>query len=159
LNERLSLPFTRYFYFKPDTPAASLFSARVAARKTVARDIGQYSAYGKEGWNDEVLVGDTLREPENQVEALVADAEIPGPGGEEGEKIERPASRVTEADQKGDQQSLDRALERSLVLVVKNEEGRWMFPSARIVRGETLDQVSSLYLSISIPPPPKRTSN
>jgi len=47
---------------------------------TPARDIGIYDAYGKEGWNDEVLVGAKESEPEWQVEMLVRDAEGSGVG-------------------------------------------------------------------------------
>lgn len=57
LNERLALPFSRYFYFKPRSPAAAAFKAEVRERSgVVGRDVAGYQAYGDEGWNDEVLL-------------------------------------------------------------------------------------------------------
>lgn len=80
LNERLALPFTRYFYFKKGTPADAEWKRKAKERLTPARDIGIYDAYGKEQWNDEVLVGARESEPEWQVEMLVRDAEGSGVG-------------------------------------------------------------------------------
>ncbi|KAK1821451.1 hypothetical protein LTR12_004175 [Friedmanniomyces endolithicus] len=74
LNERLALPFTRYFYYKKGTPGDAEWKRKIKVRKTPARDIGVYAAYGDEGWNDEVLVGDRTAERESVVEALVRDA-------------------------------------------------------------------------------------
>lgn len=51
------------------------WKAKQKTRKSAARDIGVYSGYGDEAWNDEVLVGDSTAEYESQVEALIADAE------------------------------------------------------------------------------------
>ena len=107
-------------------------------RKTPARDIGVYSAYGDEGWNDEVLVGERIAEPEEQVEALLRDAEKEEREGADPdgavvkrEVVERPMPRVTEADRVGDLRSLNRALERTLYLVVKGGEAAgWKFPTA-----------------------------
>lgn len=62
LNERLALPFTRYFYFKKGTPADLEWKRKVKERHTPARDIGVYNPYAKEGWDDEVRVGDKLGE-------------------------------------------------------------------------------------------------
>ncbi|KAJ9667059.1 hypothetical protein H2201_002894 [Coniosporium apollinis] len=149
LNERLALPFTRYFYFKKDTPADIEWKRKAKTRLTAARDIGIYHAYGKEGWNDEVLVGAKESEPEHQVEALLKDMEVPAAGEasagaeagamvEKREEVERPMSRVTEADRRGDLKSLDRLLQRSLYLVVKNGEGRWTFPCDRLIGREGL---------------------
>lgn len=135
----------------------------MAERKTPARDIGVYSAYGEEGWNDEVLVGERISEPEEQVEALLRDAEKEGgregaetEGGEtEGavvkrEGVERPVPRVTEADREGNKRSLNRMLERTLYLVVKRREGLmgeeagWRFPAALLEKNkqESLHTVS-----------------
>lgn len=114
-----------------------------------------YNAYGEEGWNDELLVGDRISEPEEQVEALIRDAQGIVTGGDqregEGTKkdtsadtgIQRPMPRVTEADKKGDQSSLDRKLDRSLYLLVKNKDGRWRFPEDMIKGREGLHQVRS----------------
>ncbi len=126
-------------------------------RKTPARDIGIYNAYGEEGWNDEVLVGERIAEPEEQVEALLRDAEKEGREGADPDGavvkrdvVEKPMPRVTEADRVGDLRSLNRALERTLYLVVKGGEGLmgeevgWRFPTALLERGnkESLHTVS-----------------
>ncbi|KAI9702577.1 MAG: 54S ribosomal protein L17 mitochondrial [Candelina mexicana] len=139
LNERLALPFTRYFYYPKGTPADADWKRKFKERQTPARDIGVYSAYGKEGWNDEVLVGAEESEPEKQVEALVKDAEG------EREIAERPMPRVTDADKTGDQKSLNRKLARSLYLLVKGESG-WIFPSAEIAGRENLHQAAERIL-------------
>jgi len=163
LNERLALPFTRYFYFKKGTPADIEWKRKAKDRLTPARDIGVYNAYGKEGWNDELLVGAEESEPEHQLEALLKDAEAPGVGtsaaaetmdankdvdttateiaAAKRTEVERPASRVSEADEKGDLSSLDRALQRTLYLLVKNKDGRWIFPSAQLAGREHLHTV------------------
>jgi large subunit ribosomal protein L46 len=154
LNERLALPFTRYFYYKKGTPADREWKRKAKQRLTPARDIGVYNAYGDNGWNDELLIGDRTSEPEEQVEALIRDAEGLTIGGEapEGESqkkdtsqdiaVQRPLPRATEADQKGDQTSLNRALDQSLYLLVKNKDGRWRFPEGLIEGREGLHQVS-----------------
>jgi large subunit ribosomal protein L46 len=126
-----------------------------------------YSGYGDEAWTDEVLVGDETAELEAQREALIRDAEgrlIKGAepvGDEEANKekvsgdaqmgggtrkelelhVERPASRVTEADMKTDTLSLNRKLDQTLYLLVKNKEGRWRFPEDRLFVKEDLNMV------------------
>lgn len=134
-------------------------------RKTPARDIGVYNAYDREtGWFDEVLVGAKESEPEHQIEALVQDAESEiklkeelGDGREEEEaqgagignkkriqKIQRPLPRATEADKARDLKSLDRALTRTLYLLVKGG-GKWGFPTSGLEGRESLHTVSSFY--------------
>ena len=118
-------------------------------RLTPARDIGSYSGYGSEAWNDELLVGAPESEPGHQVEALLKDAEPPAVGEEEGasslkrEPVEKPMSRTTQADEEGDKRSLNRLLQHSLYLVVKNAEGRWNFPHTRVIGKESLHTVCS----------------
>ncbi|KAF2765118.1 hypothetical protein EJ03DRAFT_319962 [Teratosphaeria nubilosa] len=173
LNERLALPFTRYFYYKRATPAGNEWKRKIRARKTPARDIGVYNAYSDEGWNDEVLVGDRTAEPDTAVEALVRDAEgkdiVEGEkvgdadtGGEavtgdakvgEGQRravskvvVDRPMPRVTEADHKSDLTSLNRKLDRSLYLLVKNREEQWRFPEDRVWGKENLAQAAERVL-------------
>ena len=109
-----------------------------------------YNAYGDEGWNDELLVGDKVSEPEEQWERLLRDAEVEVTerdiegGGEvvKKEQVERPMPRVTEADKAGDMKSLNRALQKTLYLVVKSRKGQWGFPSAELARQESLHTVS-----------------
>ncbi|KAK6602407.1 50S ribosomal subunit L30 (NUDIX domain-containing protein) [Botrytis cinerea] len=97
LNERLVLPFTRYFYHKKDQPADLEWKAKVKERNGVAaRDIGGYRAYGEEGWNDE-LVEEGM--------------------GEDLEKVKL-ESREGEADKR----SLARKMDETVYLVVKGKE-------------------------------------
>ncbi|EOD51563.1 putative 50s ribosomal subunit l30 protein [Neofusicoccum parvum UCRNP2] len=143
LNERLALPFTRYFYYKKGTTADLEWKRKQKQRLTAARDIGDYRAHGKEGWNDELLVGAQESEPDHQREALLKDlestgADSTGQGGKKAESAERPLPRVTEADKAGDQKSLNRMLSRTLYLLVKDGSGRWGFPQDRLVGRENL---------------------
>ncbi|KAL4812118.1 ribonuclease H-like domain-containing protein [Aspergillus spinulosporus] len=142
LNERLALPFTKYFYFKRGTPLDEDWKRKVRERQTAARDIGKYNAYGKEAWNDELLMGAKESEPEHIVEALISDAESTANNTSQDtskqEQIPRPHPRVTEADKKGDTKSLDRALQRTLYLLVQHKEGYWKLPSSPVASGETL---------------------
>ncbi|PQE03592.1 Ribosomal L46 protein [Rutstroemia sp. NJR-2017a BVV2] len=143
LNERLALPFTQYFYFKKDTPAIAAWKKHVRERNGVAaRDIGGYEAYGEEQWNDEVLVGSEVGEPERVREVLVREAEgrEEEVGGEEVQGIEV-YPRETEADRKGDMRSLERRLAETLYLVVKGGregENAWGFPRGELLGREML---------------------
>ena len=146
LNERLALPFGRYFYYEKGTPGEVEWKRKIKQRQTSARDIGVYNAYSEEGWNDELLVGAKESEPEHQLEALMKDAEDVGEEGNVAvdttkEPVERPMPRVTEADKAGDVKSLNRALQRTLYLVVKGGKGGWTFPTARLEPKEDLHTV------------------
>lgn len=155
LNERLALPFTRYFYYQRGSPGDVDWKRKIKERQTPARDIGIYNAYSKEGWNDELLVGARESEPEEQIEALFRDAQVEKKEGEENEGpvkkvdvIEKPMKRVTEADKARDMKSLNRALTRTLYLVVKSGKegengGRWGFPSSVLMGRESLHTVCS----------------
>jgi len=142
LNERQALPFTKYFYFKQRTPADEDWKRKIKERQTPARDIGKYNAYSKDAWNDEVLVGAKESEPDHMVEMLVRDAEATANATSQDtskkEEIPRPMSRVTEADNKNDQKSLDRQLQKTLYLLVEHEKGYWKFPSSPIETMESL---------------------
>lgn len=142
LNERQALPFTKYFYFKRGTPVDEDWKRKIRERQTPARDIGNYNAYSKEAWNDELLVGSPESEPANVVETLISDAESTANNTSQDtskkEEIPRPHPRVTEADQKGDTRSLNRALQRTLYLLVQSKEGYWKLPSSPVATDETL---------------------
>ncbi|EMC98889.1 hypothetical protein BAUCODRAFT_120182 [Baudoinia panamericana UAMH 10762] len=173
LNERLALPFTRYFYYKKGTPSDEEWKRKIRARKAAARDIGVYTAYGPEGWNDEVLVGDRTADRESIMEALARDAEgkdiveneRAGDADKDGQAVtgdaragegqrkelqkivvEGPMPRITEADRTNDQRSLSRKLDRSLYLLIKNKEGQWRFPEDRIYGRENLHQAAERIL-------------
>lgn len=145
LNERLALPFTRYFYFKKDTPAEANFKTIVKSRNgAVAHELGSYNAYDKkQGWNDELLVGDESSSQEALRESLCRDQETKAVDDEsQKEIVERPLPRVTKSDREGDARRLDRKLDRSLYLLVQRKEGWWGFPSAEIIGREALHQVN-----------------
>ncbi|RDW59507.1 hypothetical protein BP6252_12594 [Coleophoma cylindrospora] len=153
LNERLALPFTRYFYFKKDTPADIDWKLKAKDRGGVAaKEIGDYQAYGAESWNDELLVGDKKSDPRSVREALLKDSEMRTIEGQkpsevvEGIKVEKPLARVTEADRARDVKRLDRALDRTLYLAVKKEDGKWGFPAGSLVGRENLHQAAERVL-------------
>jgi large subunit ribosomal protein L46 len=137
LNERLALPFTRYFYYAKGTPKFVDFQKKIKARKTAARDIGLYEAYGQHKWNDEAIVGAPESEPEHQLEALLKDERPwkdenePAKATEELEEAIyiKPEPRETEADKTGDEKSLNRLLQRTLYLMVQDKSGNWRFPT------------------------------
>ncbi|KAI5362304.1 Putative ribosomal protein L46 [Septoria linicola] len=173
LNERLALPFTRYFYYKKGTPTDIEWKRKAKARRGVAgRDVGAYNAYAEDGWNDEVPIGSELGEPKDIVNKLIRDAEgknitdeavgdaqAGGAGiagdAQQGEGIrkpvgdiviERPAPRRTVADEKNDQKSLSRAMDRTLYLLVRDKQGTWHFPRDRIYGRENLHQAAERVL-------------
>lgn len=147
LNERLALPFTRYFYYKRGTTGDVEWKRKIKDRQTPARDIGRYNAYSEDAWNDELLVGASESEPDNQVAALLRDVETTGSTETEDsnkkEEVEKPLSRATEADKNDDDKSLDRLLPRTLYLLVQSKEGgQWKFPSMLVEPKESLYMVS-----------------
>jgi large subunit ribosomal protein L46 len=151
LNERLALPFTRYFYYRKGTPSEIDYKRKIKERLTAARDIGRYNPYTEDGWHDEVLVGAQESEPDHIMDALIKDVEVPVVNkfqGEEANKkqledaiLQRPMPRVTEADKSGDERSLNRALARTLYLLVKGKDGRWAFPGDALLKKESLHLV------------------
>lgn len=133
------------------------FRNKITQRKTVARDIGVYDAYSREaGWNDEVLMGAAESDPEHQKDAILNDEFVEKREGSMDTALEqlraktKPQSRITEADRTGDEKSLDRMLQRTLYLLVKNSNDSWIFPTAAVDGKESLNRVSHLhYLSSS----------
>lgn len=121
---------------------------KVKDRQGVAgRDVGGYQAYGEEGWNDEVLIGDELAKPTTIIETLLKDVEVEATEDGAAEmkivKVEKPMERYTEADKKRDFKRLDRKLARTLYLCVKMADGYWGFPQGPLIGRELLDQVST----------------
>lgn len=157
LNERISSPFARSFYFRKDQPAGIDFAIKFEERRHVmAREVGRLTRHGRDAWDDEALVdnGHEYASPEYVRERLYTEAE--SRVSEDGEAlsfadrltIERPLPRETEADRTGDVRRLDRALDRTLYLVVTDSRGRWHFPTDDVRPDEGLHEVSFLY-----PPP------
>ncbi|KAK4137131.1 hypothetical protein BT67DRAFT_438390 [Trichocladium antarcticum] len=153
LNERLTAPFRRPFYYKQDTALDLDFGIKLRERHGVpAKDIGRYNPRGRLGWNDELLVGSTTSDPAYVVDRLLADAEVRV--SEDGEPIapeervpvEAPLQRRTAADETGDVRRLDRAMDRTLYLVVRREveggEAVWEFPAGQVPTEETLHKTA-----------------
>ena len=151
------MPFTRYFYFKKDTPADHDWKLKAKERNgTPARELGGYVAYGDMAWNDELLVNEAgLSEPKHMIDSLVRDAEIRSvegkdgmptevlPGHSEEARVEKPLERWTRADKEKDTKRLDRKLERTLYLCVRGDNEGWRFPAGTLVGRENLHQVCS----------------
>ncbi|KAL2271430.1 hypothetical protein VTJ83DRAFT_801 [Remersonia thermophila] len=159
LNERLTAPFRPAFYFKPDTALDLDWRLKLRERHGVpAKDIGRYNPRGRMAWNDEVMAGSPVGDPDNIRDKLLADAEVrvsedgePIPA-EDRVPVERPMPRRTEADEKADTRRLDRALDKTLYLVVKKgsgEQARWEFPSGLVTTDEALHETAARVLAES----------
>lgn len=114
----------------------------------MAREIGRVNRGGPLEWDDELLIdqGNDLAGPDAIREKLYLEAE--SRVSEDGERlsfedrlrIDRPLSRETEADKKGDMTRLDRKLDRTLYLIVRQKD-RWEFPQSRVQPEEVLHEV------------------
>ncbi|KAF8423647.1 putative 54S ribosomal protein L17, mitochondrial [Tirmania nivea] len=147
LNERLALPFTRYFFFKKKSIAEAEY------KKRQARITDKYNPY-KEGWKDELMVGDYRWKKEDFgyqefMETTVSGDEVSETlegdvAGEVKKSVNRPMPRTTEADLKNDTKSLDRKLSRTLYLLVKKpQKGHaWKFPQADLIGQENLKEAA-----------------
>ena len=155
LNERLALPFTRYFYYQRGTPGDLEWKRKIRERLTASRDIGKFTGYSQDTWNDEILTGDNLSEPDQQVEALIRDAQDKEgisdsqTSSRKEDNIDHPISRLTDADRKNDTRSLNRAMSETLYLVVKGPQSRhgkegWILPESGLDAKEDLRMVSCL---------------
>lgn len=149
------MPFTRYFYFKKDTPA--LLDWKLKARERSwqpARELGGYNPYSEDAWNDELLVGDKLSATTEMVETIVQEG-VPravekgkGSSGEDlKDAMQRPLSRITDADRRGDETRLDRKLNRTLYLCVKREKSGWGFPAGVLEGKENLRDAAERILT------------
>lgn len=125
-----------------------------------ARDIGNYSAYTKESWNDEVLVGDKTARPQKIVELLVEEEGRQSEFiGEDGDPKLAGLKRTTDADLGQNQKSLERSLSRTLYLLVRNKAvakeqnatTSWRFPSGDVEGKEGLKEVRLLMNRSSTP--------
>ncbi|TVY47448.1 54S ribosomal protein L17, mitochondrial [Lachnellula occidentalis] len=148
LHERLALPFSRYFYFKSDTPADVLYKKQAKERGgAAARELGGYTGYGDTAWNDELLVGDGISSSAHKIDVLIKDGSAKTEDELDEEMGVQALKRHTEADRKRDEKALDRKLVRTLYLVVKSEEtGEWGFPEGEVVGRENLNQAAERVL-------------
>lgn len=128
---------------------------------TVGKDVGVYNGKASRAWDDELLVGDKLSRHETSVELLLKDAVmrvsddaeiIPE---EDRVPPEAPQPRVSEADKKGDKTRLDRAMDRTLYLVVKRDgkDAKWEFPAAALSTEENLHEVGFSFFRHSLTAP------
>ncbi|TGJ80341.1 hypothetical protein E0Z10_g8420 [Xylaria hypoxylon] len=156
LNERLVLPFRHTFYFKKDTASDLDWRIKFEERgKIASKELGRYYAQGRNAWNDELLVGSTLSNEERVREILLKDAELRVT--EDGEEappdeivpVERPMDRITEADKTNDIRRLDRALDRTLYLIVQRTDGQWQFPAEDVPTDENLHETAARALELA----------
>ena len=158
LNERLVLPFRHTLFYKKDTATDLDWRIKFEERgRIAAKELGRYYSKGRNAWNDELLVGSTLSNEDRVRDILLKDAELRVT--EDGEPakpdeivpVERPMSRITEADKTNDIRRLDRKLDRTLYLVVQTEYGKWQFPAGDATTEEALHEVC-----LSLSPQPLR---
>ncbi|KAM3524319.1 hypothetical protein NHJ13051_004597 [Beauveria bassiana] len=144
LEERLNTAFIPSIYYKPDTPRRLDWDLKVRERRgTVAKELGDYHGKSATAWDDELLVGDALSDPETTAASLLKDAqarisddaEVIAP--EDLVEAPAPVPRTTEADERNDVRRLDRKLDQTLYLVVKGEDG-WGFPADVLTESENL---------------------
>lgn len=142
----MNTPFVTSVYFKPDTARRIDWDLKVKERQgTVAKELGVYHGKSSQAWDDELKVGDQLSTQESIVKSLLKDAEARVSDDAElipeadVVPVDPPVSRVTEADRKNDLKRLDRAMERTLYLVVKGKNG-WEFPADIIPAGQNLHE-------------------
>ena len=139
--------FVKNVYLTPDTPAKMDFYMKLRARNWVVnRELGRYYGRGADAWDDELQVGDELSSQE-RVGRVLAEEGVPWISDdaetvpvEERAKPEYPLERESVADREGIVTALDRAMDRTLYLVVKGADG-WGFPRAEMAREETLHGV------------------
>ncbi|KAI1116106.1 39S mitochondrial ribosomal protein L46-domain-containing protein [Nemania sp. NC0429] len=153
LNERLVLPFRHTFFYKKDTAADLDWRIKFRERgEIVAKELGRYYAQGRNAWNDELLVGSTLSSEERLRDILLKDGELRVT--EDGEEAppdeivpaERPMDRITEADKANDIRRLDRALDRTLYLIVQRTDGQWQFPAEDVPTDQQLHETAAVAL-------------
>jgi len=159
LAARLTLPFSAKAWFKEDTPSQLDFALKMRERRgNPGRELGDYNGRAARAWDDELLVGDELSKPETLVEGLLEDSVMRV--SEDAEEIveeervpaEKPMPRRTEADEKNNQKALDRWLDKTLYLVVKEKDGKWVFPAAKVSTSEALHAVSNIRTFLFLSP-------
>jgi large subunit ribosomal protein L46 len=134
IRRALHNPFPYEFYFKQGSPLEARFTREERTREREAFGFGEDG----EGVKVEEVEADGTRAAGADQEAEESRTE------EEGEEVL--ASRIHEADVKGDVQSLDRRGDRNLYLLLleKGEKPVWRFPQGELEKGELLHQASLL---------------
>lgn len=144
LSEALQQPFPKDFYFKKGSAAEKRFDedqtssplgfSAIAAAASGSATKGKGAKASKDAGAGAAASASTPAASSN----AVADAEVEN----------RPLPRTTEADAKNDVRSLERKLDRTLYLVVKQKSGKgaatWRFPAKALnnIKRENLHDVS-----------------
>ena len=123
IHRVLHNPFPYEFYFKPGSPLEEKFKDEEIIR--------EQTAFGEDFVQEQK---EKTEDDEPEVDLFQDDTE-------------EPASRISQADMKGDVKSLDRMGERNLYLLVKGKsspQDAWRFPQGLVERSEFLHQVCCL---------------
>lgn len=122
LDRASALSFPAEFYFKKGSVAERRWRAQEAARNEAMQSPQSLEDAALEASTRGITPEEQAQMQENEIVRM---------------------TRETEADRKGDRRSLDRALQRSLYLIVKKprEEHAWQFPQGGIEQGELLHEV------------------
>lgn len=132
LRRALAQPFPREFYFKKGSAAEQRFDA--TERRRVALLEKESTAAGSVLAGLEAGKGDA---PDAATQGQTAEQGAAGAEVDPDAELYATLPRRTAADEKGDVRSLERALDRTLFLLVRNgKEGNapWRFPAARLDR-------------------------
>ncbi|GAC75546.1 60S ribosomal protein L22 [Moesziomyces antarcticus T-34] len=117
LSEALQQPFPKDFYFKKGSAAEKRFEEDQASSpqgfSAIAAEASKAASKSAKGAKSKDASASSSSS------AATAD----------GEAESRPLPRTTEADAKNDVRSLERKLDRTLYLVVKQKSGTWRFPA------------------------------
>lgn len=133
LERESAAPFGAEFYFKKGSVAERRWKQQEAERLASQSTFGSSSSPSKSSTSGAAAAGSEAAEEEISEEDRVAAMEA---------KIEF-VDRTTEADRKNDVRSLERALARTLYLIVKKprEQHAWQFPQGGVRVCENLQEV------------------
>lgn len=140
LARRLAQPFNKDFYFRKGSAGEVKFDEEEAQRKKRFDDVirqAKQSSSSKQ------------RQQQEQQEAGAPDGNEVARGkataGEAEADLYATAPRRTEADEKGDVKSLERALDRTLFLMFRQQGSQWRLPTRLVNRNEkeTLHRVAA----------------
>ncbi|KAJ2159695.1 hypothetical protein GGF46_002820 [Coemansia sp. RSA 552] len=81
-------------------------------------------------------------DPANKPEPKTLEGGSAAASGSEGERDVAVQPRETQADREGDVRSLERKLDRTLYLVVKDSGGKWGFPQSKVQGSEVLHEAA-----------------
>lgn len=146
LSEALQQPFPKDFYFKKGSAAEKRFEEDQASSpqgfSAIAAEASKASSKSAKGAKSKDASASSSASAASSASAVTAD----------GEAESRPLPRTTEADAKNDVRSLERKLDRTLYLVVKQKSGTWRFPAKALndTKHQNLHDVSPLYADANV---------